>query len=115
MGDERKAGPTELDAFLLAALRNPETKLTRKEIYLGWLQEQLDDAADLDSNECWLKRFQRVRVARGNTMVEGPQALFHGMLKVNDPRAFAVLLRRGVGRHHAYGYGMMLLRSPGPE
>ena len=115
VGDKGKAGSTELDAFLLEALRNPETRLTRKEIYMGWLQEQLGAAADLDRVESGLTRFQRVRVARGNTMVEGPQALFHGVLTVNDPRTFAGLLRRGVGRHRAYGYGMLLLRSPNPE
>lgn len=115
VGDKGKAGSTELDAFLLEALRNPEMRLTRKEIYMGWLQEQLDEAADLDRVESRLMRFQRVRVARGNKMVEGPQALFRGVLKVNDPSAFAGLLRRGVGRHRAYGYGMLLLRSPNPE
>lgn len=115
VGNKRKNGPTELDAFLLEALRNPGTRLRRGEIYLGWLQEQLGAAADLDRDASRLARFQRVRVARGNAMVEGPQALFFGELTVKDPRAFGKLLRRGIGRHRAYGYGMLLLRPANPD
>ena len=33
-----------------------------------------------------------------------------GILAITDPTAFADLLARGVGRHRAYGYGMLLLR-----
>ena len=33
-----------------------------------------------------------------------------GVLTITDGGAFASLLARGVGRHRAYGYGMMLLR-----
>lgn len=40
----------------------------------------------------------------------GPDALFSGVLRVADPDAFAALLARGVGRHRAFGYGMLLLR-----
>ena len=38
--------------------------------------------------------------------------MVHGALTVTDPDAFAALLARGVGRHRAYGYGMILLRPP---
>lgn len=115
VGNKRKNGSTELDAFLLEALRNPGTRLRRDEIYLSWLQEQLGVVADLDRDASRLARFQRVRVARGNAMVEGPQALFLGALTVKDTRAFGKLLRRGIGRHRAYGYGMLLLRPANPD
>ena len=36
-----------------------------------------------------------------------------GNLIVSDPAAFAQLLTRGIGRHRAYGFGMLLLRPPG--
>jgi len=37
-------------------------------------------------------------------------------LTVTDGEAFARLLAKGVGRHTAYGYGMLLLRpARGPE
>ena len=33
-----------------------------------------------------------------------------GTLEVIDPTMFAGLVANGVGRHRAYGYGMLLLR-----
>jgi CRISPR system Cascade subunit CasE len=36
----------------------------------------------------------------------------HGTLTVTDPTTFATCLARGVGRHVAYGYGMLMLRPP---
>ncbi len=112
VGEKPGAGSTELDAFWLAVLRNPDAKIGRQDIYLDWLDEQLRKAAELDRVTSRLARFQRVCVARGNQMIEGPEAVFHGVLTVNDPTAFASLLRCGVGRHRAYGYGMLLLRPP---
>jgi CRISPR system Cascade subunit CasE len=38
--------------------------------------------------------------------------LLRGELTVADPDAFSALLARGVGRHRAFGYGMLLLRPP---
>ena len=36
-----------------------------------------------------------------------------GALTITDGEKFAQLLARGIGRHRAYGYGMLLLRPPG--
>jgi CRISPR system Cascade subunit CasE len=35
---------------------------------------------------------------------------FHGELVIKNPELFAERLAKGVGRHAAYGYGMLLLR-----
>jgi CRISPR system Cascade subunit CasE len=42
--------------------------------------------------------------------VEGPDATFSGLLVVKEPDNFVKLLAHGVGRHGAFGYGMLLLR-----
>ena len=110
----------EIDAYLLEALRrHPAVRdgmirghRTREAVYLDWLAERLDSGAELDRHASRLARFRRVRVARGNGSTEGPDATFHGTLTVTDPTSFAVLLARGVARHRAYGYGMLLLRPP---
>nr|WP_294548535.1 type I-E CRISPR-associated protein Cas6/Cse3/CasE [uncultured Rhodopila sp.] len=39
------------------------------------------------------------------------EAVFEGTLEVRDAGAFRDLLARGVGRHRAFGFGMLLLRS----
>ena len=112
----------EIDAFLADVLRqNPDKppelqEGTRESVYLDWLAERLAGAASLDLSATTLARFRRSRVARGATRakgLEGPEATFHGTLQIADPARFADMLARGVGRHRAYGYGMLLLRAPG--
>ena len=110
----------EIDVFLVEALRKHPTATekvtaksrTREAVYLDWLAEQLAPAAELAPSLSCLTRFRRVRVARGGRAPEGPDATIHGTLIVTDPAAFLTLLARGVGRHRAYGYGMLLLRPP---
>ena len=122
---------SELDAYFVEALRNhPENRATiidgkpipsgmatagrtREAVYLDWLAARFGDAATLDHDKTALARFQRVRVAREGRHSEGPDVVFHGELTIADPVAFANLLAGGVGRHKAYGYGMLLLRHPG--
>lgn len=108
----------ELDAYALEALRHhpgdpagmASRGRTRETVYLDWLTERLGSAAVLDRTATRLARFGRVRVSRGGAGPEGPDAIIHGVLKARDPEQFTALLIRGVGRHCAYGYGMLLLR-----
>ena len=60
-----------------------------------------------------MQSFQRIRAYRKRNAArysEGPDALMRGELTVTDGTAFACLLKKGIGRHRAYGYGMLLLR-----
>lgn len=100
----------EVDAFLAAVLRDRPT--TRETAYLDWLAARLSPAAVLDASASHLASFQRTRVHRNGRRIEGPDAVVHGTLTINDPAAFADLLARGIGRHRSYGYGMLLLRPP---
>lgn len=113
----------ERDAFVAEACRNhPEDPhgmavagRTRAAVYRDWLAERLPGAA-LRTAE--LVRFQRLRVLRDGRALEGPDATMHGTLTVTDPDAFANGLAQGIGRHRAYGFGMLLLRpagAPAPE
>lgn len=45
-------------------------------------------------------------------IVERPQALFAAEAEITDGEAFAALLERGIGRHRAFGFGMILLAPP---
>lgn len=132
-----KAG--EVDAFLAACekagpLAEGDPPVDREAVYLEWLRRRLADAAAVEGDaEMRLLRRARTRrrrhskpqaddpnpcgtPARGRLRydsTEGPDAVMAGTLGVRDPAAFARALARGVGRHAAFGYGMLLLSPPG--
>ena len=112
----------ECDAFLWEAITYPEKggmQRSREEVYAQWLADQLErhGGAQLEPGQAKLVSFQRTRAFRKrySRYSEGPDAVMRGNLTITDPDAFAGLLARGIGRHRAYGYGMLLLRPPGPD
>ncbi|CAG9932372.1 type I-E CRISPR-associated protein Cas6/Cse3/CasE [Candidatus Nitrotoga arctica] len=114
----------ERDAFLHAADAIPAAAggglAQRAMIYSDWLAKQfaVDGAAQIIQAQ--MDEFRLTRVLRkANTgengkrkshAVTGPDSVFKGQLQVGNPEAFARLLARGVGRHRAFGFGMLLLR-----
>ncbi len=110
----------ECDAFQWQAVQDPEKgtmELSREEVYSEWLSKQLEriGGASLYGEGAKLVFFQRTRSFRKlhARYVEGPDAVMRGILSVSDSALFANLLARGVGRHRAHGFGMLLLRPPG--
>ena len=115
----------ELDAFRVNTLRNYpnewENKAaraqnkgdTRTKIYIEWLAERFSNSVQIEIVDCCLTSFQRRRCIRGTGIgFEGPDVTVHGKLTVRQSDTFASQLRNGIGRHKAYGYGMLLLRPP---
>ena len=106
----------ECDAFALEASRHPEGEMphSREAVYTDWLSNQLDrrGGAQLDHDRTKLVSFRRARAVRKLRArhSEGPDAVMRGVLTITDPDAFSNLLAHGIGRHRAYGYGMLLLR-----
>lgn len=107
----------EVDAFLLEALRRhpdgppSEEKIDRETVYRNWLTDRFGDAAQVTQSR--IVRLERSTVSRNGKRCEGPDVTFHGELTIRDSDAFADRLAKGVGRHAAYGYGMLLLRPSG--
>lgn len=96
----------------------------RETIYREWLDSRLTagDAAKLVNATMHgftlrqvVRRPQKSteHSQRKPTGVTGPDVLFRGELEVADPNAFRGLISRGIGRHRAFGYGMLLLRPAG--
>jgi CRISPR system Cascade subunit CasE len=108
----------ERDAFLSALSQiGPDEQLDRGTVYTQWLRTKLKaGGAELTSAE--ISRFQMNRIVRRNRSEDvsklqelmGPDVTFNGTLAVEDPAAFHAMLSRGVGRHRAFGFGMLLLR-----
>jgi CRISPR system Cascade subunit CasE len=90
-----------------------QERQSREALYLQWLVRQLGDAARLE--DFTIDGFANVRQLRkaegeGRRDFQRPQALLGGVLQVQDGEAFNTLLARGIGRHRAFGYGMLLLK-----
>ena len=85
---------------------------SRELVYADWLAERLGGAATLEPG-VRLAHFLRRRAARTGMAPEGPDVTLQGNLIVSDPVRFHQILANGLGRHKAYGYGMLLLRPPG--
>ncbi len=128
---ERECKPRpgmECDVFQWKALLYDKGKMpyTREQVYTEWLSDQLGrirkdqngrqigltGGASLDVERTKLVSFQRTRAFRKlhTRYSEGPDAVMRGVLTITDSAAFSDLLRQGIGRHRAYGYGMLLLR-----
>ena len=104
----------ECDAFQLEAERYDRNAMprSREQVYHEWLARQFDARGGATLESAVLHSFQRARAVRRRhgRYSEGPDALLRGNLVVTDGHAFARLLANGIGRHRAYGYGMLLLR-----
>ena len=106
----------ECDAFALEASRYPEGDMpcSRETVYADWLCNQFArrGGAQLHRDRTKLVSFRRTRALRKRhaRYSEGPDVVMRGVLAVTDPDAFSNLLAHGIGRHRAYGYGMLLLR-----
>lgn len=111
----------ERDAFL-AQLPDDDQKAERNraEVYRQWLSSKLDPAASLDYETFNLKAFRLVstwRQARSGTTQDRagrrivlPDALLSGALTIKNSDEFRTVLYKGIGRHRAFGFGMLLLR-----
>jgi CRISPR system Cascade subunit CasE len=89
-------------------LQNDDS-IVRQNIYLSWFHDQIDpSAAQIGSLR--IDAMKRTRVYRkGAANIEGPDVTFAGDLAVVGSGPFAALLARGIGRHRAFGFGMLLL------
>jgi CRISPR system Cascade subunit CasE len=127
-----RAGPTrERDAFLEALDSSdppPKEPLPhrawpmREDAYTKWLAREFARGNAAELKFARLSAFRRTRVLRRPTRPgagrqriesEGPDATLRGRLRIDDRAGFTQLLGRGVGRHRAFGFGMLLLMPPG--
>jgi CRISPR system Cascade subunit CasE len=118
-GDRRKTA--ELDAAVAALGPRPHDPAARAEVYLDWIRRQLEAAGTaveslrLDGvigDETPRRGRPDATGARKLVNIPGHSVTAAGGLRVNDADRFAAALARGIGRHRAFGYGMLLLSPP---
>lgn len=113
---------SEVDAFLTrcAESDDEESVPDREQVYREWLSEQFLRRGDTEVLDVGMKAFRLRKLTRRRHGTERkarvftrPDARMRGRLRVRDPSQFSELLSKGVGRHRAFGFGMVLLR-PSP-
>jgi CRISPR system Cascade subunit CasE len=107
-----------------------DTWADRAKVYGEWLARELSavradarpsileapaELLGVEMVELFREPFRRkgeARLAPGpeRGRAEHPNAVLEGTLRVRDAAAFRALLARGVGRHRAFGFGMLLVR-----
>jgi CRISPR system Cascade subunit CasE len=112
----------EVDAFLHAAWHAGDAVLSREEVYSRWVQEALERSEAVSVESVRVESFRRVRLVRRTYrstseprrahVLERPEARVTGEIVVRDGAKFSALLRRGVGRHRDFGFGMLLVTPP---
>jgi CRISPR system Cascade subunit CasE len=143
--DGDRAASREIDAFLAAvqaadklAPRGQRPDLERTTVYRDWLALRFGAAAQLVPESFRIESLRRAMLLRrrqqsaasdrrelvpvGSLKGEvagqqggSPDAVMSGTLVVESPSEFVHLLARGIGRHRAFGFGMLLLRPPSRE
>lgn len=108
----------EKDVYLRALDRSEAEAPTRAETYKHWFTRQWRDAVDFESlaisglqARSRLLRRDRRNGSRLRT-IERPRAVFSGTVSIRQQDRFSELLARGIGRHRAFGFGMILLSPP---
>lgn len=104
----------EVDAWLLRQSEGGDEWAGREAAYAGWLARELARGGAADLVRARVSRFALAQVYRrdgGGTRrrLTLPDATLEGELAVADADAFRALLLRGVGRHRAFGSGMLLV------
>ncbi|MBE0474411.1 type I-E CRISPR-associated protein Cas6/Cse3/CasE [Rhodoferax sp.] len=117
---EGKTG-RERDAFLAAVEKAAGAELERSEVYVQWLRDLLARQGGAELVDARMTRYQQLGVTRKSQkggaddvrhsrLVGGPDAVLTGQLRVTTSQAFAQLLVNGLGRHRAFGFGLLMLR-----
>ncbi len=108
----------EVDTFLLKAEADRAApKPDRGVVYGNWLKERLTRGG-VEVTATRVVRQQRSTLLRKRAdgtrhiSYQQPDIDIAGTLIVRDPAAFRASLVRGIGRHRAFGYGMLLLKPP---
>jgi CRISPR system Cascade subunit CasE len=103
--------PRECDVFMRAVATKGDGArwLDKHDVYDAWFREQIPEAA-ATLKSVRISRLGKTQVYRkGAPNLAGPDVTFSGVLQAGDPALFQDCLRRGVGRHRAFGFGMILL------
>jgi CRISPR system Cascade subunit CasE len=107
---------TERDVYLVAKERNEEA--VRELVYRNWVAEQLQRRGGVVLQEFTLRQHRRAQLVRPDHKAKQrrvltlPEIEAQGVFTITEESDMGALLSAGVGRHRAFGFGLLLLRPP---
>lgn len=121
-GPGGKTDRPEVDAWLHACWRDPGSPApTRESVYVEWLRAALEGLKAVTMEQAQVETFRLARLVRRTDRRGGPRKTqtldrpdvrFTGTFVVRDAIGFDAMLRRGVGRHRDFGFGMIRVVPP---
>ena len=118
-GEFNRHAGAEVDVYLGHVFKHKKD-IDRGMVYGQWTKSMMEKplpehAQAVRVIEITTRGFRRVTFIRRDrdrkaVSKERPEAFVTGILEVADSAAFAALLQRGIGRHRAFGFGMLLLK-----
>jgi CRISPR system Cascade subunit CasE len=109
----------EMDAYLCHVWKHGKDA-DRSTVYERWTSGQIEKTGSGKKPaakvlEIKTQGFRRVKFIRRNRdrtpeIKERPEAFLAGVLEIEDSDGFTDMLRRGIGRHRAFGFGMLLIK-----
>ena len=120
IGRKSRSG-IEKDLFLLAVESQAGERASREDVYCEWGRRQIERDGAARVTHIEMSAFRLIKQARKSggegsrrsvSVLTRPHAVLRGELEVGDPSSFHRLVARGLGRHRAFGYEMLLLRPP---
>lgn len=104
--------PSEMDAVQAETMRTGR-QADASAVTRSWIERRFGEAASIEAFT--LHDYAHQRVSRpthgpaGMRSIAGSTAIVTGTLRIEDEERFRAIVARGVGRHAAFGYGMLML------
>lgn len=112
----------EVDVFLARCWEtgDPLVFVDRYAVYRDWFLKQIKPDSGVSITRLSVKSFKRNHLLRRDHeqirrshVLEKPDVTVTGSLVVTDSANFNRLVKRGIGRHRNFGFGMLLLKPGG--
>lgn len=105
----------ELDVFLSKVLSKESQQTDRMKVYCRWFSKLLKEKEAADCLDVRVEGFRLATLERRDSgrvlkRLKRPDVSFAGTLSVKDSKLFLEAIRKGLGRHKAFGFGMLLLK-----
>jgi len=117
-----RSGRKRIDPYLRKTQLAPDgVQIDRFDVYQRWLYDGIDRAGGAKVLDSRVVRFSLDKMTRRTQITEeekrrkvqrffAPSVTLEGVLEVMDSEKFFMLLTRGIGRHKAFGAGMLRLK-----